>query len=151
MSFVDKTQKKIKNVFFDKTSNEMMNIMRFILVQDPVKVAIGLALGLSIKNIFTEITDDLVKPFVNILIKSISKSELNFTIFGETFGIGKVINQLVIFIIFLVLMYYGFIQPINRLRKRYDIDQKTVACPYCTTLISPNATRCPSCTSQLKT
>ena len=139
------------SVFFDKSSKAIENVLKFILIQDPMKIAIGTAMGLTVKTLFTQVTDDLVKPIVKIILHSISNSGLNFTVFGQTVGIGNVVEQFIIFLLFMVVVFYGFIQPINKLREKYDIDQKTTACPYCTTLINPNATRCPACTSQLKT
>ena len=139
------------DVFYDQTSKGFTNVLKFLLVQDPIKVAVGMALGLSVKTLFTHLTDELVKPLVHIIIGFISKSGLNFSIFGQTFGIGNVVEQSIIFILFLSLLFFGFVNPIDKLRAKYNLDQKTSACPYCRTLINPEATRCPACTSQLKT
>ncbi len=130
-------------------SKETINILKFILIQDPIKVAIGMALGLSVKTFFTQVTDEFIKPLVTLFLHLFSKSGFNYTVFGQQFGIGNVIEQLVVFVLFIVLMYYGVIKPINNLKEKYNIEQKSVKCPYCTTLISPEATRCPACTSQL--
>jgi len=139
------------DVFYDLTSQKFVDVLKFILVQDPIKVAIGMALGLSIKTMFTEVTDDIVKPFVHVVLNLLSKTGFNYTLFGQKFGLGKIIEQIIVFVLFLMVLYYGFILPIDNLRKKYNIEQKTTPCPYCTTLISPEATRCPACTSQLKT
>lgn len=137
-------------LFYDNISPEFMNILKFILIQDPVKIAIGMALGLSISKIFTEIIGDLIKPLIHVFLNIFSKTGFNYIFYGSAFNIGAVIEQLIIFVIFIVLLYYVFVLPINKLKVKYNIEQKTVTCPYCTTLINPLAIKCPACTSELE-
>jgi len=139
----------LQDVFYDKVSPSIINVLKFLLIQDPVKVAIGLALGMSLNNLFVGFSDDMIKPLVSIFSKSVSDTGLKFFAFGSTFNIGDLFQQIVTFIVFILCVYYLFVVPVNKLKQKYDIDQKTTSCPYCTTLINPNATRCPACTSNL--
>ena len=133
----------------DGISPAFTNILKFLLIQDPVKIAVGFALGLSISNVFTEIIGNLIKPIIHLILHFFSKSGFNYNILGTSFNIGNMFEQIIIFFIFILVLYYGFIVPINNLKTKYNITQQTFKCPYCTTLISPTATRCPACTSDI--
>ena len=138
------------NVLFDNLSPQLTNVLKFILIQDPVKIAIGFSLGLALSKIFTEIIDDTIRPLVQIFLKLFSKTGFKYTLYGSTFDFGKILEQLLAFFIFILVLYYGFIQPVSELKKDFNIDQDTVSCPYCKTLINENAIKCPACTSELK-
>ena len=139
-----------EDIAFKYLSPKLKNVLNFILVQDPVKVAVGLSLGLALTKIFTEIIDGTIRPLVQVFLKLFSESGFKYVLSGSTFDIGKVLEQLIAFFIFIIVLYYGFVEPINNLKKEYNIDQKTKQCEYCKLLINPNATRCPNCTSELK-
>jgi len=125
------------------------NILKFILLQDPIKIAVGVTLAYVLSKLVVKISDGILAPFIRILIKMISKSEFTFKLGDSTFKFGTVIEQLLIFILYIFILYFLFIVPVNNLSIKYNINQKTVGCPFCMTLINPNATRCPSCTSRL--
>ena len=136
-------------LIFDNISPAFTNILKFLLVQDPVKIAIGLALGFSLSKIFTEVISDLITPLIHIFLHFFSESGFNYNILGSSFNIGKIFEQLIVFFIFIIVLYYGFVVPINKLKEKYNIEQKSVQCPYCKTLINNLATKCPACTSNL--
>ena len=115
--------------------NSIDNLIKFILLQDPVKIAIGFALGMAFSKIGLSIISDFVNPIVHLKI-----SEFKFK---------NIIEQIITLFIFLLILYYFVIIPINNLKEKYNIDMKTAMCPYCKSLINPNATKCSSCTSQL--
>ena len=138
------------NVFFDTISPSFTKLLKFILIQDPIKIAVGMALGLAISKLFTELIGDFVTPLISGFLHVFSKTGFNYTLGGFEYKFGNILQCVIIFSIFLTILFFGFVQPIENLRKKYNIDQKTVGCPYCTTLISPLASRCPSCTSEIK-
>jgi len=130
-------------VFYDVISPKFTEFLKFILTQDPIKIAVGVTLAYAVSKLVSEINVGVLTP----LIKIITKSKLNFTIKGVEFDFGKVLEQIILLILILVVIYFLIIVPINKLKQKYNIDQQTLACPYCTTLINPGATRCPACTS----
>lgn len=138
-------------VFFDTISPSFTKLLKFILIQDPVKIAVGMALGLAISKLFTELIGDFISPAITGFLHIFSKTGFNYTLGGFEYKFGNVLQSLIIFAIFLGILFFGFVQPVDELRKKYNIEQKTVGCPYCTTLISPLATRCPACTSEIIT
>jgi large conductance mechanosensitive channel len=134
---------------FDNVGPQVSNILKFLLIQDSIKVAIGMALGLAFTNLGTTVIGSFIRPMVQTFLHMFSKTGFTYHIFGSTFSVGTILEQILIFIIFVIIVYYLIIIPINNLKVKYNINPQTVACPYCTTLISPEATRCPACTSQL--
>ena len=111
------------------------NLIKFILLQDPVKIAIGFALGMAFSKIGLSIISNVINPIVHFKL-----SEFKFK---------DIIEQIITLFIFILILYYFVIVPINNLKDRYNINVKTAMCPYCKSLINPSATKCSSCTSQL--
>jgi len=68
---------------------------------------------------------------------------------------GAFINTIIIFII-VAFAVFLLIRAINSMRRRAEAkkvpaDPTTKDCPYCVSKIPLKATRCPNCTSELKT
>ena len=137
-------------VFYDVISPAITNILKFVLLQDPVKIAIGVTLAYAFSKLVMQLNTGLITPLVKTFIRLVSKSEFKFTIKGVNYDFGGIIEQLIMLILVLIIIYYLIIVPVNKLKQKYNIDQQTLSCPFCTTLINPGATRCPSCTSDLK-
>jgi len=135
---------------FDNVGPQVSNILKFVLTQDPIKVAIGMSLGLAFTKVGTSVIDSFIKPLVQIFLHLFSKSGFTYNIYGVTFSIGSIIEQIIVFIIFITLLYYFVIIPVGNLKAKYNINVQTSTCPYCYTLVNPEATRCQACTSQLK-
>jgi len=108
------------NIFYRDVSQGYSNVLKFILTQNSIRIAIGMALGIGLSNTCLKIINDVIKPLV-----------------------------LITFIIFVIIIYYGIIVPLGKLEKKYNINDNTQQCPYCMSLINSNATKCPSCTSEL--
>ena len=139
----------MENIFYDRISQSSMNILKFLLLQDPIKLAIGVVLGMAISKVFMGFITDIISPILNGLLHTISSTGFNYTINGTEFKFGNIIEQFVTFIIICCLLYFLIVLPINKLKVKYNIEQRTLPCMYCRTLINPLATRCPNCTSEL--
>ena len=111
------------------------NLLKFILTQDPINIAIGMSLGVAFSKISLALISDIVTPIIHLNI-----SEFKF---------GNIIEQLVIFIIFIIIFYSLIVKPINKLKIKYNVGIKNSQCPYCFTLINSLSTKCSSCTSLL--
>ena len=125
------------------------NILKFLLVQDPIKIASGVTLGFFLNNQLGEIIKQILKPIVYIIISLFSDTGFVYTLFGQPFDIGAVILAILTFFTFIVILYFCLLAPVDKLKEKYNVDKKTAQCKYCKTLINPDATRCPSCTSEL--
>jgi large conductance mechanosensitive channel len=144
-------KKLYPNDFSDiyKIAPGFQNVLKFILIQDPIKIATGFTMGFFVNNLIQNFLNNIIKPLVIIILGVFSKSNFAYTVLGQTFDIGSILTQLVIFIVFICIFYFGIVNPVDKLKQRYNVEQKSVACPYCKTIINPEATRCPACTSQL--
>jgi large conductance mechanosensitive channel len=134
---------------YDDVSPLFQDVLKFILIQDPVKIATGFTVGMFVTDFFKRLIDTVVKPLIFIVLAKFSETGFVYTVSGQSFNIGSLITELVVFFVFMIVFYYGFVGPIDGLKSKYNIDQKTADCPYCKSIINPTATRCPSCTSQL--
>jgi large conductance mechanosensitive channel len=134
---------------YDDVSPLFQNVLKFILIQDPVRIATGFTVGMFVTDFFKRLIDTVVKPLIFIVLAKFSETGFVYKVSGQSFNIGSLITELVVFFVFMVVFYYGFVGPIDGLKQKYNIDQKTADCPYCKSIINPTATRCPSCTSQL--
>lgn len=138
-----------KPYIYDGIPVFLRNVVNFVLTQDPIKISSGFIIGLSVNKLFETFMTSLIKPILAMILFFLSKSGFTYTIAGQTFGIGSLITEIVLFFIFMISFYYLFINPVENLKKDYNVEQNTTVCPYCTTFISPLATRCPACTSNL--
>ena len=139
----------MENIFYDRLSKSSMDILKFLLIQDPVKLAIGVVFGMAISRVFLAFITDIISPLLTGLLRTVSSTGFNYNINGAEFKFGNTIEQIVAFIIICCLLYYLVVLPINKLKVKYNIEQRTTPCMYCKTLINPLATRCPNCTSEL--
>ena len=126
---------------------ELNNLLEYSLIQDPLKLAAVLFIGIILSNFFTNVTSDIVKPLVNLITTPISMSGLNFKIRGIEFKMNDIISQTVIFIILITLFYLLIVVPIKRLNRKYHLEKSK--CPYCKSLIVKTSTRCSSCAANL--
>jgi large conductance mechanosensitive channel len=139
------------NVFYKTASPQLFNILKFILTQDPINIAIGTGLGFAFTTSFTKIINNLITPFIKYIGYFILKlAGTNPGYPRLDFNIYDTIEQIIVLIVFIIFIYYVVVLPVTALKKKYNIEQQTKQCPYCKMLINPLATRCPSCTSQLK-
>jgi large conductance mechanosensitive channel len=124
------------------------NILKFILLQDPVKIAIGVALGLVFSQVCLGIIKDCVEPIVQLSLRFFFKTgAVSFK--GINFKYGQIIEKLCTFIIFILILYFIIVIPIGKLKRKYNISKKRAKCPYCIQVIDTESSRCQYCTSQL--
>lgn len=117
------------------------------LVQDVIMPPIGLLLGnVDFSNIFVVLKEGKVAgPYASMAAaKAAGAVTLNFGVFVNT-----IISFLIVaFAVFLL------VRTVNRLRRQEEAPPAvptTKECTYCFSSIPIKATRCPQCTSELKT
>jgi large conductance mechanosensitive channel len=65
---------------------------------------------------------------------------------------GQFINDVIAFLIIAAVIFV-LVRQVNRIQAAFDHEPQTPStreCPYCVSMISLKATRCPQCTSQLE-
>jgi large conductance mechanosensitive channel len=117
------------------------------LVQDVIMPPIGLLLGnVDFSNIFVVLKEGKVAgPYASVAAaKSAGAISINF---------GMFVNTIISFII-VAFAVFLLVRTINKLRRQEEAPPAapiTKDCIYCFSKVPIQATRCPNCTSELKT
>ena len=144
----------------------------FALKGNVVDMAVGIVLGVAFGAIIKSLVDDLLMPPLGLVLGSADFTNL-FMIIKEgaspgpfatlaeaqkagavTVNYGLFINTIVNFVIVAFALFL-VIRNMNELRRRMEKPEAEAApdtkeCPYCLSTIPVKATRCPNCTSELK-
>ena len=137
----------------------------FIMHGNVMDLAIGIIIGAAFGKIVTSFVNDILMPPIGLLLGNVDFANLFINLSGGRYDtlkaakdagaatinygvfIATVIDFLVVaFVIFIV------IKQINRLRRKpEEAAPDKQDCPFCLSSIPIKATRCPHCTSELKT
>jgi large conductance mechanosensitive channel len=134
----------------------------FAVKGNVIDMAVGIIIGAAFGKIVSSFVNDVLMPPVGLLLGKVDFSNLFVNLSGksyETLSIAKAagaatinyglfVNTLIDFII-LALAIFLMVRQVNRLKRQPE--PSTSACPYCLSKIPLKATRCPHCTSELKT
>jgi large conductance mechanosensitive channel len=141
----------------------------FIMRGSVVDLAVGVIIGGAFGKIVSSLVTDIIMPPIGLLLGNVDFTNLYLVLKGAdkvaagtslveaqkiasvvTWNYGLFITNIISFAI-LALAIFLMIKGINRLqRKPAPAAPTTKECPHCFTSISIKATRCPSCTSELK-
>jgi large conductance mechanosensitive channel len=150
----------------------------FIMRGNVLDLAIGIIIGAAFGTIVNSLVKDIIMPPIGLLLGKVDFANLFLVIkSGDsiappyatladaqtagavTFNYGLFINTLIAFII-VAFVVFLIVRAFNKARQAADAKKKkaevaaaptTKDCPYCFTAIPVKASRCPHCTSQLKT
>ncbi len=157
----------------------LKDFKKFLFRGNLVDLAVGFTVGAAFSTVAKSLVEDVIMPPVGLILGKADFSNLYILIkpgdkqlppytdlsqakaFGAvTINYGKFLNN-VIALILVALAMYLLIKMVNQLEKEIEVrtakdkskkldilDQKK--CPFCYSIISYKATRCPQCTSQLK-
>jgi len=141
------------------------DLKAFIMRGNVVDMAVGIIIGLAFGKIVTSLVNDIIMPPIGLLLGNLDFSNLFANLSGTPYEsleaavaagapiikYGVFINTVIDFLIIAVVVYF-IIRLITRLQKPpvKPAEVTTKDCPYCFSTISLKATRCPNCTSELK-
>lgn len=137
----------------------------FVMRGNVMDLAIGIIIGVAFGKIVTSFVSDVLMPPLGLLLGKVDFSNLYINLSGTHYDtlkaakeagaatinyglfLGTVIDFLIVaFAIFVV------ISQINKMkRKPVEESPTTHECAFCLSTIPIKATRCPQCTSDLKT
>jgi large conductance mechanosensitive channel len=140
----------------------------FAVKGNVVDMAVGIIIGAAFGTIVRSLVSDIIMPPIGLLLGNVDFSEL-FAVIKQgvpggpyptiadaqaagavTVNYGVFINTIISFII-VALAVFMVIKQMNRLKREAPpAPPNTKECPYCFSVIPIKATRCPSCTSDLK-
>ena len=137
----------------------------FAMRGNVVDLAIGVIIGAAFGKIVSSLVSDIIMPPFGLLLGRVNFSNLFLNISGQpydslkaaqdagaaTINYGLFINNLIDFIIiaFALFLVVRFINQLQRPKAVPTAAPTTKECPFCFSVISLKATRCPACTSQL--
>ena len=135
----------------------------FILRGNVLDMAVGIIIGIAFGAIVNSIVKDVIMPPIGVLLGNVDFSNLYVNLSGGSYAsleearqagaaviaYGAFINTVINFLIVAVIMFF-LIRVFNRFKKKQEVAFSTKDCPYCFSGIPIKATRCPHCTSEIK-
>jgi len=136
----------------------------FAMRGNVVDMAVGIIIGAAFGGIVTSFVNDVLMPPVGLLLGRVDFSNLFIVLRGDhfatlaqakaagatTLNYGIFLNAVVNFLI-VAFAVFLLVRQVNKLRREPASAPTTKECPYCYSNVSLKATRCPQCTSDLKT
>ena len=145
----------------------------FIMRGNVVDLAVGIVIGVAFGAIVSSFVKDVIMPPIGLALGNVDFNNL-FVILKQgteagpypslaaaqeagavSINYGVFINTIVNFIILAAVVFFFVVRPIAKMHTRQKAAEvapapSTKECPYCHTNIPIKATRCPNCTSELK-
>ncbi|MGA2262971.1 MAG: large conductance mechanosensitive channel protein MscL [Acidobacteriota bacterium] len=137
----------------------------FAVKGNVLDMAVGIVMGVAFGKIITSFVNDVIMPPIGLLLGNVDFSSLFINLSGHpyqtiaeakaagaaTVNYGVFFNTILDFLIVALVMFL-MIRQINRLKKApAPAPVSTKECGHCFSTIPIKATRCPHCTSDLKT
>jgi len=127
----------------------------FINRGNVLDMAIGIVIGASFTKIVNTLVANILMPPLGVVLGGVDFSDLKVVIkkatdntVAVTIDYGLFINTLIDFII-VAFSVFILIKLAGKVRKDAKKASENKTCPYCTMLVSRQATRCPYCISEL--
>lgn len=136
----------------------------FAMRGNVMDMAVGIIIGAAFGKIITSFVNDVLMPPIGLLFGKVDFNKLFISLSSQSFATleeakkagvvtinyGSFFNTVIDFLI-VAFVIFMMIRQINILKKQPEPAVPTSKdCPYCFSLIPIKATRCPSCTSELK-
>jgi large conductance mechanosensitive channel len=135
----------------------------FVLKGNLLQLAVAFIMGAAFGAVVKSFIGDLIMPIIGKLIGNVDFANLYINLSGQVYEsaaaareagaaaiyYGAFINTVVTFLIVGLVMFY-LVRVAARMEKPAELAvPATKECPFCKTVISIAAIRCPSCTSEL--
>ena len=137
----------------------MAEFKEFISRGNVMDLAVGVIIGAAFGAIVTSLCDDIIVPFIQLIISKItgaeSIEEMTAVLNVGPIAFGNFITAVINFLI-MALIIFLIVKAINKmmnLKKKEEEEEEeatTKNCPFCCSEIDIKATKCPHCTSDLK-
>ena len=146
--------------------NVVKEFKEFAMRGNVVDMAVGIIIGGAFGTIVKSLVEDVIMPPIGLLLGGIdftnffvvlkegAKAAAPYAALGDAKTAGAVsinyglfINNIISFLI-VAFAVFLLVKGVNTLKR--EAPAATRDCPFCASAISPKATRCPHCTSDLK-
>jgi large conductance mechanosensitive channel len=135
---------------------------KFINQGNVIELAVAFILGTAFAAVVKGLVDWIIMPPVGLLLGGIDFSGMYINLSSTAYanateamnakapGIyyGAWINTVIAFLVVALVMFL-VVRAYNRTKPAAEVTTKD--CPYCLSTVPMGATRCPACTSELKT
>jgi large conductance mechanosensitive channel len=141
----------------------------FAMKGNVLDMAVGIIIGAAFGPIVKSLVNDIIMPPIGLLLGNVDFSNI-FAVLKEgskavgpyasvaaaqaagavTMNFGLFVNTVINFLIVSFAVFI-LVKNVNRFRKKEEEAPTKKDCPFCFSSIPIKATRCPSCTSELKT
>jgi large conductance mechanosensitive channel len=152
-----------------KQEGEMIKMIlkdfkNFAFKGNMLDLAVGVIIGAAFGKVITSIVNDLIMPFLGLLMGRVNFSELYITLNGKTYDklktaeadaapilyYGRFISTFLDFII-VAFAIFIVVRQIAKFNKNDEVKQPdTKECPQCLSEIPLKASRCKYCTAELE-
>lgn len=144
----------------------------FITRGNVIDMAVGIIVGIAFGAVINSLVKDVISPPIGLALGNVDFNNL-FVILKEgltpgpyaslaeaqaagavTINYGVFINAIVNLLIIAAAVFFLIVRPVARMQASKKAEAPvptTKECPYCFTAIPIKASRCPNCTSELKT
>lgn len=152
----------------------LQDFKAFIMRGNVIDMAVGIIIGIAFGAVVSSLVNDVIMPPIGLALGKVDFANL-FVVLKEgspgapyatladaraagavTINYGAFINTVVYLVIIAAVVFFLIVRPVARLQAVTKKPEKPVApttkeCPYCFTAIPIKASRCPNCTSELRT
>ncbi len=126
----------------------------FVMRGNVLDLAVAVIIGGAFGKIVGSLVNDIFMPLIGLLMGGINFSEQAFTVGAAVVKWGAFVQTVIDFLI-VAFVIFLIVRAANSMKKAPPpapaAEPTTKECPHCFTTISIKATRCPNCTSELKT
>lgn len=150
-------------------ASTLREFKQFLARGNVIDLAVGVIIGAAFGKIVTTMVEGVIMPPIGLVIGRLDFSSLFYVLDyskgapisladAKAKGIpviayGQFINDVIGFIIIAAAVFL-LVKQVNRIQSAIDRPAPSGApttkdCPFCASVISVKATRCPNCTSQL--
>ena len=150
----------------------LQDFKAFVMRGNVIDMAVGIIVGVAFGAVVSSLVKDVIMPPIGLALGNVDFSNL-FAVLKEgatpgpyaslaaaqtagavTINYGVFINAIINLLIIAAAVFFLIVRPIAKLQARKKAEEPaptTKECPYCFTAIPIKASRCPNCTSALKT
>jgi len=129
----------------------LQEFKEFALRGNVMSLAVGVIIGSAFQGVVKSLTDNILSPIIGLFTRQ-NFDLLELNVVGITLRYGAFITSVINFVI-MALVVFMLVRAMNRLLALGEQKKEPPAparlCPFCKTALHPDATRCPSCTSEL--
>ena len=125
----------------------------FLLRGNLLDLAVAVVMGVAFTAVVAAITKGIITPLIRAIFGGKTQFDsLHVTLNGSVISYGKVLTELLNFVIVAAVIFFLVIKPVNSLMARMGrtpSEEPMRECPECMSKVPDLATRCAYCTSVL--